>query len=32
MLTEAFKGAKQAPPFIGAAVGESHYVRVANIK
>lgn len=32
LLTEEFKGVKQAPPFIGAAVGDSYYIRPAAVK
>lgn len=32
MLTEVYKGVQKAPPFIGAAVGDSFYVRPGKIK
>ena len=32
LLTEEFKGVKKAPPFIGATVGDSYYIRPANVK
>jgi hypothetical protein len=32
MLTEEYKGVEMAPPFIGAAVGDSYYVRPAAIE
>ena len=32
LLTEEFKGVKKTPPFIGATVGDSYYIRPANVK
>jgi len=32
MLTEEYKGVKTAPPFIGSAVGNSHYIRASAVK
>lgn len=32
LLTEEYKGVKMAPPFIGAAVGDSYYVRPSAVK
>ena len=32
MLTEEFKGVKKAPPYIGAAVGDSYYLKLSTIK
>jgi hypothetical protein len=32
MLTEEHKGVKMAPPFIGAAVGDSYYIRPSAVK
>ncbi len=32
MLTEEYKGVKMAPPFIGATVGDSYYIRPSAVK
>jgi hypothetical protein len=32
LLTEEFKGVKMAPPFLGATVGNSYYIRASAIK
>ncbi len=32
LLTEEYKGVKTAPPFIGAAVGDSYYIRPSAVK
>lgn len=32
LLTEEYKGVKKAPPFIGAAVGDSYYIRPSKVK
>ena len=32
LLTQEFKGVKKAPPFIGAAVGDSYYIRPGKVK
>jgi len=32
MLTQEMKGVKKAPPFIGATVGNSYYVRPSAVK
>lgn len=32
MLTQEFKGVKKAPPFIGATVGDSYYIRRSQLK
>ncbi|MCB2190548.1 MAG: hypothetical protein KQI62_03235 [Deltaproteobacteria bacterium] len=32
MLTQKFKGVKKAPPFVGAAVGDSYYIRPGKVK
>jgi hypothetical protein len=32
MLTEEIKGVKKAPPFIGATVGDSYYIRPSAVK
>lgn len=32
LLTEELKGVKMAPPFLGATVGNSYYIRASAIK
>ena len=32
LLTEEYKGVKMAPPFLGATVGNSYYIRPSVLK
>ena len=32
LLTEEYKGVKMAPPFLGATVGNSYYIRPSALK